>query len=167
MTASNMKTVMCLRPFHAEDAARILKWCKDKHSFRLWSADRFRNYPATPEELIGQYEDGHKIPLVALMDGEVIGHLMLRYPSEDKTVVRFGFVIVDDTKRGMGYGKQMIRLAIEYAQKELGAKRITLGVFSDNHPALKCYQSIGFRITGEDAYMIDGKEWKGVEMEWS
>ena len=31
---------MQLRPFNPDDAETILGWCKDKHAFRLWSADR-------------------------------------------------------------------------------------------------------------------------------
>ena len=61
--------------------------------------------------------------------------------------------------------KQMLRLAIDYAQQELGAQKITLGVFCDNLSAVECYKSVGFRITGTDAYSIDGEEWKGHEME--
>ena len=43
---------------------------------------------------------------------------------------------------------------------------ITLGVFADNPSALKCYQSVGFKITGEASYMIDGEKWKGYEMKY-
>lgn len=90
---------------------------------------------------------------------------IIRYPSEDKTVVRFGFVIINDTKRGKGYGKAMLNLAIDYAQKQLGAKKITLGVFTENPSAIACYKSVGFKITSERNHIIDGEEWKGVEME--
>ena len=112
-----------------------------------------------------QYEVDNMYPLTAVVGGAIIGHILLRYPSEDKSVIRFGFVIVDDSKRGKGYGKQMLRLAIDYAQQELGAQKITLGVFCDNLSAVECYKSVGFRITGEDSYLIDGEEWKGYEME--
>ena len=104
-------------------------------------------------------------PLTAVVGEEIIGHILLRFPSEDKSVIRFGFIIVDDSKRGIGYGKQMLRLAIDYAQRELDAQKITLGVFCDNTSAVECYKSVGFRIIGADAYSIDGKEWKGFEME--
>ena len=104
-------------------------------------------------------------PLTAIADDEIVGHILLRFPSEDKSLIRFGFVIVDDSKRDKGYGKQLLRLAIDYAQRELGAQKITLGVFCDNFSAVECYKSVGFRITGEDAYSIDGEEWKEFEME--
>ena len=156
--------MMTLRPFNINDASTILSWCKDKHAFRLWSADRYKEFPAQPEEMMEQYTGENMFPLTAIVGEEIIGHILLRFPSEDKSVIRFGFVIVDDSKRGMGYGKQLLRLAIDFAQRELGAQKITLGVFCDNHSAVECYKSVGFRITGEDAYSIDGEEWKGYEM---
>jgi len=156
---------MQLRAFNPDDVETILSWCKDKHAFRLWSADRYRDFPARPEEMMEQYNSNNMYPLTAVVDNLIIGHILLRYPSEDKTVIRFGFVIVDDSKRGMGYGKQLLRLAIDYAQQELGAQKITLGVFCDNLSAFECYKSVGFRITGTDSYPIDGEEWKGIEME--
>ena len=157
--------MMTLRPFNINDVPTILSWCKDKHAFRLWSADRYKEFPAQPEEMLEQYKGDKMYPLTAVADDEIVGHLLLRYPMEDRTVVRFGFVIVDNSKRGMGYGKQMLRLAIDYVQQELGAQKITLGVFCDNHSAVECYKSVGFRITGEDTYSIDGEEWKEFEME--
>ena len=155
---------MILRPFRSNDAQTILSWCKDRHAFRLWSADRYRDFPALPEEMMKQYEGLNMHPLTAIVGNDIVGHILLRYPTDDHTLIRFGFVIVDDTKRSRGYGKQMLQLAIDYAQKELGANRITLGVFCDNLAAFNSYQSVGFRIIGEDIYTIDGEEWKGFEM---
>ena len=76
--------MMKLRPFNINDAFTILSWCKDKHAFRLWSADRYKDYP---------------------------------------------------------------------------------WCVCDNLSAVECYKTVGFRITGEDAYGIDRKEWKEFEME--
>ena len=144
-----MSDFMTLRPFVTNDAATILSWCKDKHAFRLWSADRYKEFPVQPEEMMRQYKGDNMYPFTAIVGEEI----------------RFGFVIVDDSKRGKGYGKQMLRLAIDYAQQELGAKRITLGVFCDNLSAVACYKSVGFRINGMDSYVIDGEKWKEFEME--
>ena len=158
--------MMTLRPFNINDVPTILSWCKDKHAFRLWSADRYKEFPAQPEEMIEQYEGENMYPLTAVADDEIVGHILLRFPSEDKSVIRFGFVIVDDSKRGMGYGRRLLQLAIDHACNQMGVKTITLGVFADNPSALKCYQSVGFKITGEDSYMIDGEKWKGYEMKY-
>ena len=156
---------MTLRPFVIEDAATILSWCKDKPAFRRWSADRYQHYPALPEDMMHRYEGDNMYPLTAIAESKVVGHILLRYPSADKTLIRFGFVIVDDTIRGKGYGKQMLQLAIEKAKNEFGAKMITLGVFDNNLSAFHCYESVGFKVTGTDSYLIDGEEWTGKEME--
>ena len=137
--------MMILRPFNINDAETILSWCND--------------------EMMEQYEGDNMYPLTAVVEEDVVGHILLRYPTEDKMLVRFGFVIVDDSKRGKGYGKQLLRLAIDFAQRELSAQKITLGVFCDNQSAVECYKSVGFRITGNDSYLIDGEKWKGYEME--
>ena len=47
---------MQLRAFNPDDAETILSWCKDKHAFRLWSADRYKDFPALPEEMMEQYQ---------------------------------------------------------------------------------------------------------------
>ena len=156
---------MTLRPFLSDDAATILSWCRDKHAFRLWSADRYKDFPAKPEEMMAQYNGDNMYPLTAVVGDTIIGHILLRRPSEDKSIIRFGFVIVDNTKRGYGYGKQLLRQAIEYAREKLGAKQITLGVFCENISAVECYKSVGFRIIGDGSYLIDGDEWKEFEME--
>ena len=161
-----MKDIMTLRPFNINDAETILSWCKDKYAFRLWSADRYKDYPAQPDEMMEQYKGENMYPLTAVANDEIVGHILLRFPSEDKSVIRFGFVIVDDSKRGMGYGRRLLQLAIDHACNQMGVKTITLGVFADNPSALKCYQSVGFKITGEDSYMIDGEKWKGYEMKY-
>ncbi len=42
--------------------------------------------------MIRQYDEQNMHPLTAIVDDIIIGHILLRYPSEDKTVIRFGFV---------------------------------------------------------------------------
>ena len=72
--------------------------------------------------MMEQYEGDNMYPFTAVAEGEIVGHILLRFPSEDKSVIRFGFVIVDDSKRGMGYGKQLLRLAIDYAKQKLSVQ---------------------------------------------
>ena len=78
--------MMILRPFNINDAETILSWCKDKHAFRLWSADRYKDFPGKPEEMMEQYEGDNMYPLTAVVEEEIIGHILLRFPSEDKVL---------------------------------------------------------------------------------
>ena len=160
-----MKKDMQLRPFAYADADTVLGWCRTERAFRLWSADRFKRFPASADELWENSTGENRFPVVMTEDGRVTGFMLLRYPSEDHSIVRFGFVIVDNSMRGKGYGKRMLRLAIARAREQLGAKKITLGVFVDNPAALECYRSVGFRTVEEKDWTIDGEEMKGLEME--
>lgn len=159
---------MILRPFKKTDAPTILSWTKNKLEFRKWSADRYPDYPAIPEDMARQYDANNIHPLTAEDDeGNIIGHIMIRIPNAALPQnVRLGFIIVDDSLRGKGYGKQLILQTIEYAKQELNATHISLGVFLNNPSALHCYESVGFKTTGKESYPIDGEIWECVEMEF-
>jgi len=158
---------MKLRTFDITDASTILSWTKNKTEFRKWSADRYRNYPAAPEEMVQQYEGDNIHPLTAEdEDGKIIGHIMIRIPnSAQPQNVRLGFIIVDDSLRGKGVGKQLILQAIEYARQNLNASNISLGVFENNPSARHCYESVGFKAIGKESYPIDEEIWECIEME--
>ena len=158
---------MIIRTFKKEDAPIILGWIKNKTDLRKWSADRYRDYPATPDEMAQLYAPDNMTPLTAEDEnGNVIAHIAIRIPDiANPKAVKLGFIIVDDSLRGKGYGKELIRQTIEYARKNLNATSISLGVFKNNPPALHCYESIGFKKIGHEAYSIDGDTWDCIEME--
>ena len=47
-------------------------------------------------------------PMTAFDETGIAGHLIMRFTDAEKTVLRFGFVIVDEAKRGRGYGKALM-----------------------------------------------------------
>lgn len=157
---------MIIRTFKKDDAPIILGWIKNKTDLRKWSADRYRDYPATPDEMAQLYAPDNMTPLTAEDEnGNVIAHIAIRIPDiANPKAVKLGFIIVDDSLRGKGYGKELIRQAIDYARKNLNATRISLGVFKNNPPALHCYESVGFRKIGLETYNIDGDTWEVIEM---
>ncbi len=161
-----------LRPYKKCDAAQIVSWIKDEVSFRKWCADRYESYPIGPEDMNAHYaatEDGDTFfPMTAFDENGVVGHMIMRFTNKEKTDLRFGFVIVDDSKRGKGYGREMIGLAMKYAFEILKVKKITISVFDNNESAYKCYISSGFRDTGEaQSCQILGQEWRCIELEVS
>ena len=138
-----------LRPYKACDAETIVSWIGDEMSFRKWCADRFETYPVSAEDLNRHYEamaDSDSFyEFTAFDESGPVGHMIMRFVDARKTVLRFGFVIVDPQKRGKGYGKEMMQLAARYAFEILKADKITLGVFENNEPAYRCYKSAGFQ----------------------
>lgn len=163
-----------LRHYKPCDAENIVSWIKDEDALRKWSSDRFGDYPITSEDINNKYignngdciEPDNFYPLTAFDDSGVVGHLILRYTDEAKKILRIGFVIVDDSKRGKGYGKKMIMFAVKFAFEFLGAEKVTLGVFDNNAPAYHCYKAAGFKENGEDTFCeLFGQQWRIVEMD--
>lgn len=163
---------LSLRPYKPLDAAVITSWLESEYLMRQWCADRYEHYPVTPENMNAYYErniDGQRSRALTMMDdNEVVGYITLRTPANDLTEQRLGFVIVDDSKRGRGLGKALVRMAVKYAFEKLGATKVSLGVFENNPSAIRCYEAAGFERVDKpekECYQCLGETWKCIEME--
>ncbi len=57
---------------------------------------------------------------------------------------------------------------IDYAFRELGASKISLGIFENNRAAINCYLAAGFHpvsMPEPESYEYLGKTWECIEME--
>ena len=162
---------MKLRDFKKEDAQIIVGWLRSEEELYKWSADRFNKYPLSGKDINENYapqlETGRFIPLTAVDDnGDAIGHFIIRYPKDDDdSSVRFGFVIVNPELRGKGYGKELLRLGIEYVKENLKATRIDLGVFENNESARHCYETVGFTEYARRKCEMPIGTWNCADME--
>ena len=159
-----------LRPFEAHDAESVVTWFEDERAFHKWCANRFEHFPITAEELVEHYmQNGAPdllYPLTAFDEDGIAGQLFLRFLDDEKTDVRFGFIVVSPDRRGKGYGSGMIRLALAYAFDTLKVNRVSLGVFDNNEGARRCYEAVGFRANGGGWDCdISGELWHCSEME--
>lgn len=161
-----------LRPYKESDAGTILQWLGDEREFREWCADRYEKYPISAEEMNAFYsrcrETQEFYEMTALDEEGIVGHLAMRFTGTARTVLRFGFVIIDPKKRGRGYGRKMLNLALKYAFEILRVEKVTLGVFENNEQAYWCYRSAGFRDCKPEkpeSYLVMGEEWSCREME--
>ena len=76
------------------------------------------------------------------------------------------FVIIDKSKRGKGYGKEMLDLALQYAFQITGASAVQLNVFSENALAKRCYEKVGFveRRVERDVFKFKDELWSRCNM---
>lgn len=165
-----------LRPYKPSDAKTIISWCKDEETFRKWTSDRYEHFPITESDMNYKYiecngdcvEKDNFYPMTAFDESGIVGHLIIRYVNGNRNILRLGFVIVDDTKRGRGYGKIMIKLALKYAFEIFNAEKVTIGVFENNMTAYYCYKSAGFKgVIMENDIICEllGEKWKILELE--
>ena len=57
-------------------------------------------------------------------------------------------VIIAPRYRRKGYGKELVKKAVEYAFTTLELNRLALGVFDFNSAAISCYANSGFVYEG-------------------
>jgi Acetyltransferases, including N-acetylases of ribosomal proteins len=159
-----------LRPYKSCDAAKIAEWIRDEDVFLKWGGQLFGDFPISAEIIDEKYrlqnggctEPDNFYPWVAIDEENcVVGHFIMRYLRGDHRLLRFGWVVVDDTIRGKGYGTEMLRLGLRYAFGILGVDKVTLGVFEGNERAHSCYRKAGFSDTGE---VVEKQPWNVIEM---
>lgn len=163
---------LTLRSYQPSDAAVITSWLKSEYLMRQWCADRYEHYPVTPEDMNTYHEryiDGqHSRALTMTAGDDIVGYITLRTPAANPMEQRLGFVIVDDSKRGRGYGKALVSMAVIYAFETLGATKVSLGVFENNPSAIHCYEATGFHrvsLPKTESYKCLGEKWNCIEME--
>lgn len=161
---------MVLRDYEEEDAKEIIKWIHNERELKLWCADRYNKYPITDSDINEFYnsakEQSFFCPLILEDNGKAIGHIILRKKDPNKNVIRLGFVIVDSSIRGKGYGKKLLEEAIKYSKEKLNAEKLSLGVFTVNKPAYECYKSVGFKtiIVEKNSIQFYDEYWDHAEM---
>ncbi|MET9662128.1 GNAT family N-acetyltransferase [Streptomyces sp. NPDC006510] len=85
---------------------------------------------------------------VLVVGGTVVGHVWVSV-REDDDGEPTGFVFdveVDEEYRGRGHGRALMWQA-EHITLAAGVRRLGLHVFAANTPALRLYESLGFRTT--------------------
>ena len=59
-----------------------------------------------------------------------------------------GIRIGEEKNRGQGYGKEALRLAVDFCWNHLNLNRVQLVVFKHNDRAIGAYKAVGFRKEG-------------------
>ncbi len=87
-----------------------------------------------------------------IYDGDrMVGYVMVIY-DYDIPEYDIWHMMIDDSQQGKGFGRAAMQLALDYiAQKPFGeSNRVALTCNKENPVALRLYQSLGFRLTGNE-----------------
>ena len=98
----------------------------------------------TKSYLIGLLGSDNTHLFIAELDNDIVAMLTIgTYPTPTGIKVWIEDVVVDETRRGKGIGRDLIRYAIDYA-KSLGAKDIRLTSRPSRVAANQLYVKMGF-----------------------
>ena len=159
-----------LRPyFPNRDFDTIKNWITDERTHAMWCANLFaypmewENFTAVLANFNERFGDS---PFAATdQSGKVLGFFSYSLNLE-KNEGKLKFVMVDPEYRGKGLGKEMLRLASNYAFEITKADTLSLSVFPENVRAKKCYEAVGFQVqsTEEQAFRFREEYWGRCNM---
>ncbi|MEO6582895.1 MAG: GNAT family protein [Ferruginibacter sp.] len=160
--------------FDRNDFEQLKEWITDEELLMNWSGSLF-TYPLTDKSLDWYLEDVNIKPksnaylykAIDTFTGRVVGHISLGGISKKNKSGRISRVLVGNSAdRGKGYCHQMVSAILKIGFEDLKLHRISLGVYSFNTSALKCYQRVGFSIEGTQREVLSfkGNWWSLVEM---
>ena len=139
---------MRIRPYiPSRDYEYVAKWVDNERTHAFWCANLIP-YPMTPKSFHDLLEknaaERADCAYVATeYDGQPAGFFCYSINTEDNLGF-LKFIIIDPEKRGKGYGKEMLHLALQYAFRITGATAVQLNVFQENALAKRCYEKVGF-----------------------
>ena len=161
---------MRIRPYIPNrDYEYIARWIDNEKTHAFWCANRLP-YPVTPESFHDFLEknsmDWTESAYAATEDnGQIVGFFCYSVNIEND-IGFLKFIIIDKTKRGQGYGKEMLNLALQYAFQITNAKAVQLNVFNENAAAKQCYEKVGFveRNVDENTFAFQDELWSRCNM---
>lgn len=78
---------------------------------------------------------------------ELIGYCHIDHRAEDMAAW-LSINIGDKSVRGMGLGTEVMKILLQYCFMVLGVYSVRLDVLETNIPAIKCYEKVGFKVSG-------------------
>ncbi|MDZ4763996.1 MAG: GNAT family protein [Chloroflexota bacterium] len=147
----------------AEDAHTWARWYEDSDFARLF--DSRAAYPRSLARMSGFVDDlmrptdSYPFAVRPHDSDEMIGYADIDAVSWTHRHAWVSIAIGDPRYRGLGYGREVMTLVIDYAFRELNLHRLQLTVFSYNAPAIRLYERIGFVREGvhREALLRDGE----------
>ena len=145
-----------LRPMKQEDIARHHEFNQDPELYALDST-----YPRVSplESAQAFYESRAKFdeniaPFAIEAEGKYIGYCSLMDLRNPHGNLELGIMIGDREYWGRGYGRDAVRLLLDYGFRHLGARRIALTTHAKNERAIRCYLACGFVEEGRPRKVV-------------
>jgi RimJ/RimL family protein N-acetyltransferase len=161
--SSNMVNIE-LHPFSRNDFKELISWVRTPDELFLWSATTF-TFPLDEDQLERHFQEAQSSKLrlmytaVDSQTQEHIGHIELTRIDQANRKASIAYVLVDPTKRGHGYGKEMMESILTECFLQIKMSTVDLFVFESNMVAITLYQKMGFETVGliKDRIQRDGK----------
>ena len=156
-----------LSPVNVDDAPMYAKWLNDKVVSENIGLDIKMATLESVRKWLNKNQNNYNFAIVLKENDELIGGCGFK---EIDMVHRNGeleIFIGNEENRGQGYGKESIKLLLEYGFNNLNLNNIMFKVYSFNTKAIKVCESLGFKKLGtrHKSHYFKGKFYDEVLME--
>lgn len=153
---SSVRTGLRLAAFAPKDAALVASWVRDARE-AYWLAPRTPP-PLTPEKVLEwQSPAGQALLLVEPPQDLAVAYGEVNPLGGRAGEFWLGHLLVAPDRRGQGLGRVLTRLLLQRAFERLGARRVTLVVFPENHGAIACYRAAGMHFDGYENHYFPAR----------
>ena len=137
-----------LSPMNLEDVEIYTKWLNDMEiTDKLGSSMRMSNL-SNEKKYIEENMNGYNFSIILREKDQLIGNVSLMDVDTINRKATLGIFIGDKENRSKGYGKEAIKLILDYGFNTLNLNNVMLWVYDFNKNAIKTYESVGFKKIG-------------------
>jgi RimJ/RimL family protein N-acetyltransferase len=156
-----------IRALEKSDLERLQEFVNDDEIHLLADDDAF--VPQSKEQVeklffeeLGK-SDEEIGPFGIETDGKLIGTCGLHHVDQRSRVCSFGINISDHNYLGKGYGREAVKLLVDYAFRHRNFRKVWLTVYADNERAIRSYRALGFVDEGLQKEQVYNE---GVYKDW-
>ena len=156
-----------LSPVCIDDAPMYVKWMNDKTVSENIGIDTKVSTLEGEKKWLLKNQNDYNFGIVLKEGDELIGGCGFSQVDLIHLNGKLVIFIGDEQNRGQGYGKEAIKLLLEYGFNNLNLNNIMLMVYSFNTRAIKLYESLGFKKFGvrHKSYYFKNKFYDEIFME--
>jgi ribosomal-protein-alanine N-acetyltransferase len=140
-----------LREITESDASETyLSWLRDPLSVKYITAAGVRNELSNLKQYISERVGRREVLFLSILDatsGQHIGNVKYEPVNEEMGYAIMGILIGEVTYRGKGVAKEVITASSKWLSENRSIQEILLGVHTENAPAIKAYENIGFKVS--------------------
>ena len=156
-----------LSPMNMDDLEIYTKWMNDKEvTENLGGYARVISLLSEKQWLEKEIND-YNFAIIKRDKDELIGNVSLMEVDNLNQTATLGIFIGEKENRNKGYGKESVKLILDYGFNTLNLNNIMLTVYEFNKPAINTYKKIGFKEMGirRKSVFRDGEVYNEIYMD--
>jgi len=136
-----------LSPIDINDYNKYTEWWNDPDVVKYLPNHYILTAEKEKENLI-TISKMHCYSIIDLKTNELIGDIGIKDISNTNRTGEISIIIGNKNYWNAGYGKESMKLLINYAFNSLSLNCIYLKVYEKNERAISCYKAVGFQQSG-------------------